>query len=65
MKVAIIGGGPSGLTTLKWLATAHEYFIGLEPIEVRLFEAEEDIGGTFRYRVWKDAEASSDASSGV
>jgi dimethylaniline monooxygenase (N-oxide forming) len=59
MKVTVIGGGPSGLATLKWLATAHEYLSGLEPIEVRLFEAEDDIGGTFRYRVWQDAEVSS------
>lgn len=56
MKVAVVGGGPSGLVTLKWLATAQEYFDGPDPIEVRLFEAEESIGGTFRYRVWKDAE---------
>lgn len=58
MRVAIIGGGSSGLATLKWLVTAHEYFDGLEPIDVRLFEAEDDVGGTFRYRVWEGAEVS-------
>jgi hypothetical protein len=56
MKVAIIGAGPSGLTTLKYLATAHEYFSGLEPITVRLFEDEQEIGGTFRYRTYRDSE---------
>ena len=58
MKVAIIGGGPAGLTTLKHLVTAHEYFEGIGPIEVRLFEEEEDIGGTFRYRTYRDSEVS-------
>ncbi|KAL6920442.1 hypothetical protein ACHAPO_011631 [Fusarium lateritium] len=55
MKVAIIGGGPAGLATLRFLAHAHEYF-PIPPIEVRLFEAESQIGGTFAYRVYEDAE---------
>ncbi|PHH85251.1 hypothetical protein CDD83_702 [Cordyceps sp. RAO-2017] len=55
MKVAVVGGGPAGLATLKFLATAHEFF-PIEPIEVRLFEAEAAIGGTFRHRVYEDAE---------
>jgi len=55
MKVAVIGGGPSGLVTLKYLLTAHE-FHPIEPIEARLFEAKETITGTFRYRVYEDAE---------
>lgn len=55
MKVAVIGGGPSGLATLKFLITAHQYF-DIPPIEARLFEAEETIGGTFAYRVYEDAE---------
>ncbi|KAL6357419.1 hypothetical protein LRP88_07584 [Fusarium phalaenopsidis] len=55
MKVAVIGGGPAGLATLRFLAHAHDYF-PLSPIEVRLFEAEKDIGGTFSYRVYEDAE---------
>lgn len=63
MKVAIIGAGSSGLATLKYLITAHEYFDGLEPITVRLFEAEPDIGGTFRYRTYRDSEVS-DRSNG-
>jgi len=58
MRVAIIGAGPSGLTTLKHLVTAHEYFDGFEPIEVRLFEREAELGGTFRYRTYKDSEVS-------
>ncbi|KAJ0131894.1 Copper-containing nitrite reductase [Fusarium oxysporum f. sp. albedinis] len=50
MKVAVIGGGPAGLATLRFLAHAHEYF-PIPPIEVRLFEAESQIGGTFSYRL--------------
>lgn len=55
MKVAVIGGGPAGLATLKFLATAHLYF-PIPPLEVRLFEAEGEIGGTFVRRVYEDAE---------
>lgn len=51
----MIGGGPSGLVTLKYLVTAHQ-FQQVEPIEARLYEAEASIGGTFRYRVYEDAE---------
>ncbi|KAM0269673.1 hypothetical protein ACHAPA_003878 [Fusarium lateritium] len=55
MKVAIIGGGPAGLATLRFLAHAHEHH-PIPPIEVRLFEAEAQVGGTFSYRVYEDAE---------
>ncbi|KAK5994501.1 Monooxygenase ptmN [Cladobotryum mycophilum] len=55
MKVAVIGGGPSGLVTLKYLVTAHQ-FLGGEPIEVRLFEPQSEVGGTFVARVYEDAE---------
>jgi dimethylaniline monooxygenase (N-oxide forming) len=55
MKVAVVGGGPAGLATLKFLVTAHKFF-PIPPIEVRLFEAEDDIGGTFVHRVYEDAE---------
>lgn len=58
MKVAVVGGGPAGLATLKFLSHAHEDF-SITPIEVRLFESEKDIGGTFSYRVYEDAEVSS------
>lgn len=58
MKVAIIGGGPAGLATLRFLAHAHEYF-PIPPIEVRLFESEAQVGGTFAYRVYEDAEVRS------
>ncbi len=56
MRVAVIGGGPSGLVTLKYLVTAHDFFPGMDPIEAKLFEAQDSIGGTFTYRVYEDAE---------
>lgn len=55
MKVAVVGGGPAGLATLKFLTTAHLFF-PIPPIDVRLFEAEPEIGGTFTQRVYEDAE---------
>lgn len=57
MKVAVLGGGPAGLVTLKFLTKAHEYF-PIPAIEAQLFEAEAEIGGTFVYRVYEDAEVS-------
>lgn len=56
LKVAVIGGGPAGLATLKFLATAHDFFPGIPALEIRLFEAQAEIGGTFVYRVYEDAE---------
>ncbi|QDS74430.1 hypothetical protein FKW77_006147 [Venturia effusa] len=56
MRVAVIGAGPSGLTTLKYLTTAQEYFDGLKPIEAQLFESEASIGGTFKHRAYEGAE---------
>jgi len=55
MRVAVIGAGPSGLTVLKYLKNAHQFF-PIKPIETRLFEAEEDVGGTFAHRTYEDAE---------
>ncbi|CZS91969.1 related to flavin-containing monooxygenase [Rhynchosporium agropyri] len=55
MRVGVIGGGPSGLVTLKYLITAHK-FHDIEPIEVRLFESRDSIAGTFKYRVYEDSE---------
>ncbi|KAF2188584.1 dimethylaniline monooxygenase [Zopfia rhizophila CBS 207.26] len=55
MRVAVIGGGPSGLVTLKYLLEAHKFF-PVEPIEARLFEATDAIGGTFQQRTYEDAE---------
>jgi dimethylaniline monooxygenase (N-oxide forming) len=57
MRVAVVGAGPSGLVTLKYLVTAHK-FLGCEAIEVKLFESEAQIGGTFAARVYEDAEVS-------
>lgn len=56
MRVAVIGAGPSGLTTLKYLTTAHEFLDGLKPIEAQLFESEASIGGTFKHRSYEGAE---------
>ncbi|KAK4442431.1 hypothetical protein QBC34DRAFT_454911 [Podospora aff. communis PSN243] len=55
MRVAVIGAGPSGLVTLKYLLTAHEFF-DIDPFEVILLEAEGSVGGTFTYRTYEDAE---------
>lgn len=55
MKVAVIGAGPGGLATTKFLRTAHEFF-NIRPIEVRCFETESTVGGTFVHRVYEDAE---------
>jgi len=55
MRVAIIGAGPSGLVTLKYLQTAHQ-FLDIDPIEAVLFEAEDSMGGTFAHRTYEDAE---------
>ena len=55
MKVAVIGGGPSGLVALKYLITAHDYF-DIEPIEGVLFESEDCLGGAFKHRVYEEAE---------
>ncbi len=59
MRVAIIGAGPSGLVTLRYLSTAHEFFPGMKPVDVKLFEAEDQIGGTFRYRTYENGEVRS------
>ena len=58
MRVAVIGGGSSGLVTLKYLITAHK-FHPVEPIEARLFEARDSTDGSFRHRVYEDAEVNS------
>lgn len=45
VRIAIIGGGPSGLVTLKTLLESKGPDFNVEPV---LFEAEEEFGGTFR-----------------
>jgi len=55
MKVAVIGAGPGGLVVLKYLVKAHES-LGTKAIQVRLFEAGSQVGGTFRERSYEDAE---------
>jgi dimethylaniline monooxygenase (N-oxide forming) len=46
-------GRPAGLTALKSLLEASTQGM---PIEAELFEAQEDIGGTFQYRSYDNAE---------
>ncbi|KAI9147384.1 Monooxygenase ptmN [Paramyrothecium foliicola] len=55
MRVAIIGGGPSGLVTLKYVLNAHSN-LGCDPVEARLFESQGRVGGTFVARAYEDAE---------
>ncbi len=55
MRVAVIGAGPSGLVTLKYLLAA-EQALGTAAVEVRLFESEAGVGGTFFSRMYEDAE---------
>ncbi|KAK5995551.1 Monooxygenase ptmN [Cladobotryum mycophilum] len=55
MRVAIIGGGPSGIVQLKVLTEAHQRF-PVSPFEVRLFESHNRIGGIFSHHVYEEAE---------
>lgn len=57
MRVAVIGGGPSGIVTLKYLIQAHQV-LQCEPVHARLFEFQPQIGGTFAARSYEDAEVS-------
>lgn len=52
-RIAVIGAGPGGLVALK---TFLEASTPENPIEASLFEAEDDIGGTFQYRSYENAE---------
>lgn len=64
MRVAVIGGGPSGLVTLKHILATHQ-FHSVDPIEVKLFESKDSVGGTFRYRVYEDAEVLNNPSVNI
>lgn len=55
LKVAIVGGGPSGLVTLKTLLEVGDRYEDVK-VQVSLFEAEDAIGGTFRYRSYGESE---------
>ncbi|QUC20025.1 uncharacterized protein UV8b_04266 [Ustilaginoidea virens] len=55
MRVAVIGAGPSGLTTLKHLTQARKH-LDCQEVEARLFEYQPHVGGTFVARVYEDAE---------
>lgn len=54
MKVAIIGAGPSALVTAKTLLEVSDAHPDFKPV-ITIFEAEDDIGGTFRYRSYSNA----------
>jgi dimethylaniline monooxygenase (N-oxide forming) len=45
LRVAVIGAGPAGLVTLKYLVHAHEHFDLEEPIDARLFASGRTLGG--------------------
>ncbi|KAL5594051.1 hypothetical protein BROUX41_001103 [Berkeleyomyces rouxiae] len=55
-RVAVIGAGPSGLVTARFLLHAHEFFPGLPRVEVVVFEQSDTVGGTFEQRVYESAE---------
>ncbi|KAI5462349.1 hypothetical protein BGZ63DRAFT_383591 [Mariannaea sp. PMI_226] len=55
MRVAIIGGGPSGLVQLKVLLEAHQRF-PIAPFECKLFESYSKIGGIFFHHSYEDGE---------
>ncbi|KAI3336822.1 FAD/NAD(P)-binding domain-containing protein [Xylariaceae sp. AK1471] len=55
VRIAIIGAGPAGIVTLRYLLAA-EKALQCEPIEVRLFESDTGVGGTFRARTYEDGE---------
>jgi len=52
MRIAVIGAGPSGLVVTKTLLQAASAQFPFDPI---ILEAEDDIGGTFRYRCYENA----------
>ncbi|KAH8130931.1 hypothetical protein LI328DRAFT_13745 [Trichoderma asperelloides] len=55
MRVAIIGGGPSGIVQLKTLTEAHRRF-PVPPFEVRLFESQDRLGGIFSSHTYEEGE---------
>jgi len=56
MRVAVIGGGPSGLVTLKYLIHANRFFSGHEPIEAVLFESASAVVGVYFHHTYEDGE---------
>lgn len=51
----VVGGGPAGLVSLKYLSreAGSEWVEGEEPV---LVEQESELGGTFRWRGYENAE---------
>lgn len=56
LNVAVVGGGPSGLVTLKTLLELGQRYPDDVAVNVSLFEAEDAVGGTFRYRAYDNAQ---------
>ncbi|PWN48556.1 FAD/NAD(P)-binding domain-containing protein [Violaceomyces palustris] len=54
IKLAIVGAGPSGLVTAKTLLEASDKDPSFKP-EITIFESEDRVGGTFRYRSYSNA----------
>lgn len=55
LRVAVVGGGASGLVTLKHLVEAYRYFPGVD-IQADLFDANDELGGVFKYHTYESAE---------
>ncbi|KKY22981.1 putative dimethylaniline monooxygenase [Phaeomoniella chlamydospora] len=53
MRVAVIGGGPSGLLSLKYLKAASDYF-PVDPIDVILFESEDALVSSRQFTCFSD-----------
>lgn len=49
----VIGGGPAGIVSLKYLKCHTTWPAGDEPV---LLEQESELGGTFRWRAYENAE---------
>ncbi|EJD46098.1 FAD/NAD(P)-binding domain-containing protein [Auricularia subglabra TFB-10046 SS5] len=52
LRVAIVGAGPAGLVACKTFLEAADSSFPFDPV---VFESEDDVGGTFRYRSYENA----------
>ena len=56
LRIGVIGGGPAGLVTLKYLSTLQQHFPLLAPVDCRLYDAATTLGGVFSSKIYEDAE---------